>query len=182
MHTLRTYACTSPTPIYESPWTHDRVAENGSAHLDVGNTHIAQPVENNHVWIATGIGFVPDDTVQPCFSYQVTADTPIYQDHRPDAPVAEGGQARLRHGTTLLGMASVHGWVWISSGIGFIPLSTLRVLDAQLYTVQPGDNLSSISQQFYGTPDNWRHIYLANRPAIGPSPDVLFESQQLLIP
>jgi NAD(P)-dependent dehydrogenase (short-subunit alcohol dehydrogenase family) len=27
---------------YESPWTHDRVAENGSAHLDVGNTHIGR--------------------------------------------------------------------------------------------------------------------------------------------
>ena len=31
------------------------------------------------------------------------------------------------------------------------------------YTVAPGDTLASISKKFYGTSDDWQHIYNANR-------------------
>jgi hypothetical protein len=158
------------------------VAENGQAHLSVSNTIFGQPVENNHVWITSGIGFVPDETVQPCFLYEAVAFSPIYQDHRPDAPIAEGGRAQLRRGATILGIAAVPDWVWISSGIGFVPQSALQVRDARMYVVQPGDTLGGIAQQFYGSPENWRAIYLANRSAIGADPNLIFDGQRLLIP
>src|ERR687893_539154 len=31
------------------------------------------------------------------------------------------------------------------------------------YTVEFGDTLSSIAQQFYGDPEQWRHVFRANR-------------------
>jgi hypothetical protein len=182
MSDVRTYVCTHDTPIYESPWDHSRVALDGTAHLSAANTFLGQPSENYHIWIATGVGFVPDLTVQPLFEFQAIAATPVYEDHRTDAPIALGGQAHLAVGQTGMGYEPTQGWIWLSSGIGFVPYTSLSVRNAQAYVVQPGDNLTTISQRFYGTPNRWRDIYVANRAVIGPNPDIIHPGLQLFIP
>jgi nucleoid-associated protein YgaU len=52
------------------------------------------------------------------------------------------------------------------------------------YTVQPGDSLSTIAQQFYGaaTPQNVTKIYLSNLTTIGTNPNLIVPGQQLYIP
>lgn len=49
------------------------------------------------------------------------------------------------------------------------------------YTVQSGDNLSAIAQQFYGDGGQWRKIYDANRDKIS-NPDLIHPGQQFIIP
>lgn len=53
-----------------------------------------------------------------------------------------------------------------------------------LYTVQPGDFLSSIAEKFYadGSYASWRKIYEANRAIIGPDPTQLQPGMVLVIP
>jgi nucleoid-associated protein YgaU len=50
-----------------------------------------------------------------------------------------------------------------------------------LYTVQSGDTLSSIAQEFYGDPDRFRTIFQANRNVLD-DPDEIFPGQELRIP
>jgi hypothetical protein len=49
------------------------------------------------------------------------------------------------------------------------------------YTVQAGDSLASISRRFYGTPQHWKKIYMANQ-AILTSPDAIKPGITLSIP
>lgn len=49
------------------------------------------------------------------------------------------------------------------------------------YTVQPGDNLSRISRQVYGTPGRWQEIFQANRDQLARAED-LRPGQVLRIP
>ncbi|OIR09276.1 LysM domain/BON superfamily protein [mine drainage metagenome] len=49
------------------------------------------------------------------------------------------------------------------------------------HIVGPGDTLSKISQQYYGTPNQWRRIYEANRDILG-SPNSLPMGASLRIP
>ena len=49
------------------------------------------------------------------------------------------------------------------------------------YTVESGDTLSSIAEQFLGDADRWRAIFQANRDQIE-DPDVIFPGQVLRIP
>src|SRR5689334_3487765 len=120
MSDLRMYACTDGTPIYESPWDHSRVALGGTAKLGAGNTILGQPSENDHIWVASGVGFVPDLTAQPLFGFTVTAATPIYQDQRFDAPIALGGTARLNVGQSFGAFETTPGWLWLATGVGFV--------------------------------------------------------------
>jgi nucleoid-associated protein YgaU len=55
---------------------------------------------------------------------------------------------------------------------------------AACYTVQSGDSLSTISQQFYGNqlPSNVGKIYYSNMATIGSNPNVIYPGQQLYIP
>jgi Immunoglobulin-like domain of bacterial spore germination/LysM domain len=50
-----------------------------------------------------------------------------------------------------------------------------------IYTVQPGDTLSSIADQFYGDPAKFRIIFAANRNQLD-DPDVIVPGQDLRIP
>lgn len=52
------------------------------------------------------------------------------------------------------------------------------------YTVQSGDSLSTIAQQFYGaaTPQNVTTIYLSNLQTIGTNPNLIVPGQVLYIP
>jgi len=49
------------------------------------------------------------------------------------------------------------------------------------YTVQPGDTLSRISQQFYGNANQYMRIFEANREQLN-DPNRIRPGQQLLIP
>lgn len=52
------------------------------------------------------------------------------------------------------------------------------------YTVQSGDNLSSIAFRFYGnaSADSVSKIYFSNQTTIGPNPNVIQPGQVLYIP
>jgi hypothetical protein len=50
-----------------------------------------------------------------------------------------------------------------------------------VYTVQQGDTLSSIAQEFYGDSDRFRTIFQANRNILD-DPDEIFPGQELRIP
>jgi LysM repeat protein len=51
----------------------------------------------------------------------------------------------------------------------------------QTYTVKPGDTLSKISQQFYGSSNEYMRIFYANRDKLS-DPDKIQTGQQLIIP
>ena len=55
---------------------------------------------------------------------------------------------------------------------------------AACYTVQSGDNLSKIAQNFFGTmsADNVNRIYYSNLETIGPNPNLIRPGQKLYIP
>ena len=52
---------------------------------------------------------------------------------------------------------------------------------AQYYTVKSGDNLSKISKQFYGDPNQYMKIFEANKPMLS-HPDKIYPGQNLRIP
>jgi nucleoid-associated protein YgaU len=52
----------------------------------------------------------------------------------------------------------------------------------QLHTVEAGDTLASIAQQYYGDAAAWRKIFDANKAAIGENPDNIKIGMQLKIP
>ena len=55
---------------------------------------------------------------------------------------------------------------------------------AACYTVQSGDNLSKIAQNFFGSmsADNVNRIYYSNLETIGANPNVIRPGQKLYIP
>lgn len=55
---------------------------------------------------------------------------------------------------------------------------------AACYTVQSGDNLSRIAQNFFGnmSADNVNRIYYSNLETIGPNPNLIRPGQKLYIP
>jgi nucleoid-associated protein YgaU len=55
---------------------------------------------------------------------------------------------------------------------------------AACYTVQSGDSLSTISEQFYGTQsaEGVAKIYYSNLETIGADPNVIYPGQNLYIP
>ena len=55
---------------------------------------------------------------------------------------------------------------------------------AACYTVQSGDSLSTISQQFYGaqSAEGVGKIYYSNVETIGSNPNLIYPGQKLYIP
>ena len=53
--------------------------------------------------------------------------------------------------------------------------------ESQMYVVKSGDNLSKISNEFYGTPNKYTQIFEANKPMLS-SPDKIYPGQVLRIP
>lgn len=51
----------------------------------------------------------------------------------------------------------------------------------QSYTVEKGDNLSSISKRFYGKSKYWKQIFDANRDTIE-NPDLIYPGQTINLP
>jgi nucleoid-associated protein YgaU len=58
----------------------------------------------------------------------------------------------------------------------------IPILPGTNYTVQQGDTLSKIAQQAYGDGNLWPKIYEANKPVIGPNPDLIRPGEVLRIP
>jgi nucleoid-associated protein YgaU len=50
------------------------------------------------------------------------------------------------------------------------------------YTVQAGDSLSAIAERVYGSADDWKAVYEANRTAIGGDPNLIHPGTELDIP
>jgi nucleoid-associated protein YgaU len=59
--------------------------------------------------------------------------------------------------------------------------STEDTIGEQTYTVQKGDTLSHISQQFYGKASAWNRIFEANRDQLD-NPDLIKPGQVLKVP
>ena len=55
---------------------------------------------------------------------------------------------------------------------------------AACYTVQSGDSLSKISQNFYGTQsaEGVNKIYYSNMSTIGSNPNLIYAGQKLYVP
>lgn len=53
--------------------------------------------------------------------------------------------------------------------------------ESRFYTVKPGDSLSEIAQQFYGSAQKYGAIFEANRPMLS-DPDKIYPGQVLRIP
>ncbi|MBC6981050.1 LysM and BON domain-containing protein [Caulobacter sp. 17J80-11] len=53
--------------------------------------------------------------------------------------------------------------------------------ESQFYTVKPGDTLSAIAQQFYGSANKYQAIFEANRPMLS-DPNKIYPGQALRIP
>ncbi len=60
--------------------------------------------------------------------------------------------------------------------------ATAGVTCGQPYTIQPGDTLSGIAQQAYGSTQSYQIIYSANSAVIGPNPAVISVGVRLEIP
>jgi LysM repeat protein len=52
---------------------------------------------------------------------------------------------------------------------------------AHTYTVRPGDTLSGISRQVYGSAGDWQQVYAANRGTVA-DPDVIYPGEVLNLP
>jgi len=59
--------------------------------------------------------------------------------------------------------------------------STEESIGEQTYTVQKGDTLSHVAQQFYGKASGWNRIFEANRDQLD-DPDLIKPGQVLKIP
>ena len=59
--------------------------------------------------------------------------------------------------------------------------STEESIGEQTYTVQKGDTLSHVAQQFYGKASGWNRIFEANRDQLD-DPDLIRPGQVLKIP
>jgi hypothetical protein len=65
------------------------------------------------------------------------------------------------------------------AGIPFSPPAP-DAKPAQTYVVQPGDTLEKISRKFYGRPDRWSLLYMANTNLLNERP--LSPGMELIIP
>jgi nucleoid-associated protein YgaU len=61
-------------------------------------------------------------------------------------------------------------------------MTASQVAGGDSYTVQSGDTLATIAQQYYGDSTQWRRIYDANKDTIGDDPDKLKLGTKLTIP
>jgi nucleoid-associated protein YgaU len=50
------------------------------------------------------------------------------------------------------------------------------------HVVAPGNSLSNVAQQYYGSGPKWPVVFEANRDVIGPDPGSIKPGQRLLIP
>jgi nucleoid-associated protein YgaU len=61
------------------------------------------------------------------------------------------------------------------------PVDVAATMLPRVHTVDSGENLSSISERYYGTPNRWREIFSANTDVMN-SPNQLAPGMKLRIP
>jgi len=199
--TIQTYvAMHDRVPIFADT-EKSRLTAGATAYLVRGTTFSGQATnKNNTIWLADGSGFVSDEAVAPCYRYSVSAVTRVLEDHRPDALQAERGTAFKRPGEQFDAAIAAQGWLWIISGIGYIPAAEAYIVGVaqatypsvassvagqRIYVVEPNDDLSKISAKFYnGDQSHAYEIYEvpANKELIGPNPDQIQAGWRLIIP
>jgi hypothetical protein len=178
-----------------------RSTDAATKYLARGATFSGQPThKNNTIHLGDGSGFVPAESVRPCYRYRAYGLTRVLQDHRLDAPQAEGGAAFKQPGEEFDAVVIVPGWLWLITGVGFIPESAAQVVGVtqpsysgmalsvngrRTYVVQEPDVLSTIAARFYnGDQPRWVDIYNVpeNQATIGPNPHVIHAGMVLIIP
>lgn len=103
--------------------------------------------------------------------YEPAEQTPTYAAPEPDYNQSQNQEPAPSFGGSLGG--------GLGSAVGEAVQNFQET--RRTYTVNPGDNLSSIAQQMYGDGNQWQRIFDANRDLIS-NPDLIYPGQQLQIP
>jgi hypothetical protein len=98
-------------------------------YLPRGATFSGQPTgKNNTVQLTYGSGFVSADAVAPCYRYAVRDSTRLLEVPQPDAFQAQAGTAFKRPVEQFDAAMVAPGWLWIISGLGYIPESAAQTV------------------------------------------------------
>lgn len=124
MSSAQSYYVERDTPVFESPTSQDRIAEQGTARLAQGTVFIGTPDANNTVHLNSGLGFVPANLLRSCNKYQAREGGMIYTG-TDTGVVADGGRANFERGATITATPEPGkpGWLWIVGGKGFVESS-----------------------------------------------------------
>jgi LysM repeat protein len=99
----------------------------------------------------------------------------------PTAVMAGGVTGSAHQAQASIRMASSSTEITLTSTINMAATSGSAASPAPRYAVQPGDTLSGIASRL-AVRGGWPALYAANRPIIGPDPDVIRPGLALLLP
>jgi nucleoid-associated protein YgaU len=198
---IQTYAIMQERVAIFADTEMSRFTDAATKYLARGATFSGQATgKNNTIHLSDGSGFVPADAVAPCYRYSVSEPARILEAARLDALQAEGGAAFKRPGEQFDAVVAAPGWLWIITGVGYIPQAAAQIVGVaqpsypggqppivglRTYVVQPDDVLSTIAAKFYdGDQSRWEEIYKipANTATIGPNPHQIQAGIVLVIP
>jgi nucleoid-associated protein YgaU len=198
---IQTYAIMQERVAIFADTEMSRLTHAAAKYLVRGATFSGQPTgKNNTIHLSDGSGFVPAEAVAPCYRYSVRELTRILQAARLDAQQAEGGTAFKRPGEQFDAAVDIPGWLWITTGVGYIPQTAAQIVGVaqpsypggaplaaglRTYVVQGDDVLSTIAAKFYnGDQSRWEELYNipANKLTIGPNPHQIQPGMVLVIP
>jgi LysM repeat protein len=114
----------------------------------------------------------------------ITMVAGVSRSHPAQASIRIAGSATSTAGITLADTPSVAAVSVTAASLAAQPGVTLSVTAASpaaRYTVQPGDTLSGIAAR-YAVRGGWRALYAANRPLIGPNPNLIRPGTVLVLP
>ena len=198
---IQTYAIMQERVTIFADTEMSQLTDAAAKYLARGATFSGQPTgKNSTIHLSDGSGFVRADAVAPCYRYSVPEPTRILEAARLDAQQAEGGTAFKRPGEQFDAAVAVPGWLWIITGVGYIPQAAAQIVGVaqpsypggavpvaglRTYVVQGDDFLSTIAAKFYnGDQSRWEEIYNipANMATIGPNPHQIQPGMVLVIP
>jgi hypothetical protein len=117
-----------------------RVSDAATKYLPRGATVSGQPTgQNNTVRFNDYGGFVSADAVAPCYRYCVSDITRVLEVPQTDAFQAQGGTAFKRPGEQFDAAMVAPGWLWIISGVGYIPESAAQIVGVTQPTYHGGE-------------------------------------------
>jgi hypothetical protein len=104
-----------------------RVTDAATKHLPRGATVSGQPTgQNNMIRVNAYSGYVSANAIAPCYRYRVSDITRVLEVPQTDAFQAYGGTAFMRPGEQFDAAMVAPGWLWIVSGVGYIPASAAQ--------------------------------------------------------
>src|SRR5690348_1805299 len=95
--------------------------------------------------------------------------------------VAVGMKESVRPAQANIRIASSTTDITLASTLGVAAARSTATRPAARYVVQPGDTLSGIAARF-AVRGGWPALYAANRPLIGPDPNVIHPGTVLVLP